>query len=127
MNIVMLIGRLTADPKVSNSSTAVAKYNLAVERIGSKEGQQNADFIPCTAFGKNAEFAQKYLSKGMKIAVQGRIQTGSFKKEDGTRVYTTEVIVDRHEFCEKRSSSYDGYSESSEDYAEVADDEELPF
>lgn len=106
MNLVTLIGRLAADPEVKHSGeTAIAKYRLAVDRRYKKEGQPEADFISCVAFGKSGEFAEKYLSKGMKIAVEGRIQTGSYTKDDGTKVYTTDVIVEHHEFCEKKAES----------------------
>ena len=103
MNKVILCGRLTKDPDVRYSkgekSTAIARYSLAVDRYG-----EGADFPSCVALGKNGEFAEKYLKKGMKILVEGRIQTGSYKNKDGQTVYTTDVIVDRHEFVEKKSS-----------------------
>lgn len=134
MNKVILIGRLTADPDVNQtqSGSTVAKYTLAVDRSIKKEGQQQADFPRCTCFGKNAEFASKHLVKGTKIAIEGRIQTGSYEK-DGVKYYTTDVIVDRHEFCEsKRTASaasdplddlkgYGVYSEYDED------DGDIPF
>ena len=107
MNKVTLIGRLTKDPDVRYSTgknaTAVARYSLAVDRKFKKEGEANADFINCIAFGKNGEFAEKYLHKGTKIAVTGRIQTGSYTNKDGQRVYTTDVVVEEHEFCENKN------------------------
>lgn len=89
----------------NENQTAVARYRLAVNRRIRKEGEQDADFISCVAFGKNGEFAEKWLTKGMKIAVVGRITTGSYEKEDGSKVYTTDVIVEQHEFCEGRASN----------------------
>ena len=107
MNKVILIGRLTKDPEVRYSQgenvTAVARYSLAVDRRFKREGEQNADFINCVAFGKNGEFAEKYLRKGTKICVCGRIQTGSYEK-DGQKVYTTDVVVEEYDFCESKSS-----------------------
>ena len=138
MNKALLIGRLVADPEVYYSNgekpTAIAKYRLAVNRKFKKEGEQETDFISCVAFGKNGEFAEKYLTKGTKIAIVGRIQTGSYENKEGQRVYTTDVIVEEHEFCEsKNNSSNTTYSQSSE-VADVAAmfeasevDESLPF
>ena len=102
MNRAFLIGRLTKDPEVRQSDTKIAKYTLAVDRRG-----EGADFIPCTTFGKGAEFAEKYLSKGTKIAVVGRIQTGSYTNNEGRKIYTTDVIVEEHEFCEKKADNID--------------------
>lgn len=109
MNKVELTGRLTKDPEVrysngANGSTAVARYTLAVDRKFKQEGQPTADFINCIAFGKLGEFAEKYLHKGVKIAVVGRIQTGSYKNKDGKTVYTTDIVVEEQEFCESKSS-----------------------
>lgn len=105
MNKVVLIGRLTKDPDVRTAGeTTVARYNLAVDRRYKKDGEQNADFIGCVAFGKNGEFVEKHLKKGSKIAVVGRIQTGSYEK-DGQKIYTTDVVVEEHEFCEKKGDT----------------------
>lgn len=106
MNKVILIGRLAADPEIrfTQSNKCVASYRLAVGRAFKAEGQPDADFIGCVAWGKNGEFCQKYLHKGMKIAVEGRIQTRNYDDKDGKKVYVTEVIVDHHEFCESKSS-----------------------
>lgn len=107
MNKVILMGRLTRDPEVRYTqgaqSLAIARYTLAVDRRGSKQGEQSADFINCVTFGKNAEFVEKYLHQGMKIVISGRIQTGSYTKKDGSKAYTTEVVVEEHDFCEKKS------------------------
>lgn len=139
MNKVVLMGRLTRDPEVrytaGQTPTAVANYNLAVDRRVKREGEQNADFIPCVAFGKAAEFAQKYLHQGIKIAVVGRIQTGSYTNREGKKVYTTDVIVEEQEFCEKKADSTaaepqaagpvdaDGFMQ----IPDSVDDEGLPF
>lgn len=110
MNKVILMGRIVRDPEVrysngANGSTAVARYTLAVDRKFKREGQPSADFINCIAFGKLGEFAEKYLHKGVKIAVTGRIQTGSYNNKDGQKVYTTDVVVEEQEFCESKSQS----------------------
>ena len=109
MNKVIEIGRLVKDPEIRYSqganATCVARYTLAVDRKFKQEGQPNADFINCIAFGKLGEFAEKYLHKGTKIAVVGRIQTGSYKNKDGNTVYTTDVVVEEQEFCESKSQS----------------------
>lgn len=101
MNRVILIGRLTRDPDVrwtqGNPSTQIARYTLAVNRRGK---DKDADFISCIAFNKGADFAEKYLHRGTKILIEGRIQTGSYTNKDGQKVYTTDVIVDSHEFAE---------------------------
>ena len=109
MNKVIEIGRLVREPEIrysqGASSTCIARYTLAVDRKFKQEGQPNADFINCIAFGKLGEFAEKYLRKGIKIAVTGRIQTGSYKNKDGNTVYTTDVVVEEQEFCESKSQS----------------------
>lgn len=116
MNKVILMGRLTRDPEIrysqNDSSMAVARYTIAVDRRVSRNGgddQQTADFIGCVAFGRNAEFAERYLKKGTKIAIEGRIQTGSYTNRDGQRVYTTDVVVENHEFCESRGANGGSY------------------
>ena len=108
MNSVHLMGRLTRDPEIKVSQTAngqmtVARYTLAVDRRYKKDGEQSADFISCVAFGKSGEFAEKYLHKGTKIAITGRIQTGSYTNKDGAKVYTTDVVAEEHEFCESKA------------------------
>lgn len=109
MNKTILCGRLTADPDIrysqNDNSIAVAQYTLAVDRKFKKEGEQSADFIKMTAFGKNAEFAEKYLHKGTKIIIVGRIQTGSYTNKDGQKVYTTDVVVEEQEFAESKNAS----------------------
>ncbi len=147
MNRVILIGRLTRDPEVRYSqgdqATAVARYTLAVDRRFKRDGdQQTADFIQCVAFGRAGEFAERYLRKGTKIAVTGRIQTGSYTNREGQRVYTTDVVVEDHEFVEGRNAGGDnsgsGYtpadrpspgSAAGDGFMNIPDgiDEELPF
>lgn len=145
MNKVILIGRLTADPEIrqTQNGTSVSRYRLAVDRPKKQDGEQETDFLSCVCFGKSADFAPKYLHKGMKIAVEGRIQTGSYEK-DGAKHYTTDIIVDRHEFCESRQAasgtaapapayapapapdvSYTGVA--ADDFAIVDDNTDLPF
>ena len=137
MNKVILIGRLTRDPEMRYSQgenpTAIARYTLAVNRPFKRNGEQEADFISCIAFGNTAEFAEKYLSKGMRVAVEGRIQTGSYTNREGQKVYTTDVVVERQEFLEKRAENSQPDSSTAgtdeDGYLNIPDgiDEELPF
>ena len=139
MNKVILMGRLVADPEVrySTDNMAIARYRLAVNRRYKKDGEeQTADFINCVAFGKNGEFAEKYLHQGMKIAVSGRIQTGSYTNKDGNKVYTTDVVVEEHDFCESKAYQSDSGSRPEPSGAagdgfmnipDDVDDEGLPF
>ncbi len=144
MNKVILIGRLTRDPEVrysqNENSTAIARYSLAVDRRFKREGEPDADFISCVAFGKAAEFVEKYFHKGTKIAVVGHLQTGSYTNKDGQKVYTTEVMVEEQEFAESKGSgsgdSGNGGSSRPAPSSAIGDgfmnipdgiDEELPF
>lgn len=131
MNKVILIGRLVADPDIQHtqSGKCVASYRLAVDRAFKSDGQPEADFISCVAWGKSGEFCQRYLHKGMKIALEGRIQTRTYDDKDGKKVYVTEVIVEHHEFCEgKRSADSGGYAEPAQGFTEIDDDgSDLPF
>lgn len=131
MNKVILIGRLTADPDIrhTQSGKCVASYRMAVDRPFKSDGQPEADFISCVAWGKSGEFCQKYLHKGMKIAVEGRIQTRTYDDKDGRKVYVTEVIVEHHEFCEgKKQTDSGGYAEPAQNFTEIdEDDGDLPF
>ncbi len=142
MNKVILMGRLTRDPDIrttgGENAMTVARYTLAVDRRYKKDADQTADFISCIAFGKTAEFAEKYLHQGMKIAVTGRLQTGSYTNKDGQKVYTTDVIVEEHEFAESRGASNTSPAPAkaetatpaaSEGFMDIPDDagEELPF
>ena len=139
MNKVILIGRLTKDPETRYSqgqnSTCISRYSLAVDRQFKRDGEQTADFLNCVAFGKQGEFAEKYLKKGAKIAVTGRLQTGSYTDKDGKKVYTTDVVVESHEFVESKKES--GKETQSSPYGSIGTDgfmnipdgidEELPF
>lgn len=154
MNKVILMGRLTRDPEVRYSAgenaTAVARYTLAVDRRFRREGSdQTADFIGCVAFGRSAEFAEKYFRQGLKVVVTGRIQTGSYTNKDGVKVYTTDVVVEDQEFAESKNASqgasdggYQSYQRSTpapgrpvpstasgDGFMNIPDgiDEELPF
>lgn len=137
MNKWVGIGRLTKDPDVRYSqgenSTCIARYNLAVDRRFKRDNDPEADFISCVAFGKQGEFAEKYLSKGMKIAVIGRIQTGSYEK-DGVKHYTTDIVVEEHEFCESKGSGSASNAAAApqtdqDGFMNIPDgiDEQLPF
>ena len=114
MNKVILMGRLTRDPEIrysqGNDQMAIARYTLAVDRRFNRNGDQTADFINCVAFGRSAEFAEKYLKQGTKIVATGRIQTGSYTNKDGNKVYTTDVVIEDQEFAESKGSSSDGGS-----------------
>lgn len=141
MNKVILMGRLTRDPEVRYSqgenSMAIARYTLAVDRRWQKNSEQSADFISCVAFGKAAEFAEKYLKQGIKICITGRIQTGSYTNKDGVKVYTTDVVIEDQEFAESKnaaaSSAPQGRPESSvadgDGFMSIPDgiEDELPF
>ncbi len=166
MNKVILMGRLTRDPDIKHTNTSngedltIARYTLAVDRKysrGNGNGQeQAADFISCVAFGSNGNFAERFLKQGTKIAVTGRIQTGSYTNKEGQKIYTTEVVVEEHEFAESKkndsgsqnyyppqnnSTTPSGYQQgtgynpgpapmpnSSEGFMNVADfEDELPF
>lgn len=112
MNKTILMGRLTREPEVrysaSDSGLAIARFTLAVNRRFHKDGEPAADFISCVAFGKNAEFIEKYIGKGRQICICGRIQTGSYTNKDGQKVYTTEVVVDEVEFADSKPTSAAG-------------------
>ena len=135
MNKVYLIGRLTRDPEVrytqGENSIAIARYSLAVDRKIKNDGEVDADFINCIAFGRAGEFAEKYLHKGTKIAVAGRIQTGSYTNRDGIKVYTTDVVIEEQEFCEKKNSqnSPSPVADSDAGFMNLPEgiDDDLPF
>ena len=146
MNKTILMGRLTRDPEVRYSQTAepvaIARYTLAVDRKIKREGEQTADFISCIAFGRNAEFAEKYFRKGMKVLITGRIQTGSYTNKDGQKVYTTDAVVEEQEFAESKGSGESnreerdraamqaaGYGDAGDGFMNIPEgiDEELPF
>ena len=147
MNKVILMGRLTRDPEVRYSAgenaLAIARYTLAVDRRFRRDGEASADFISCVSFGRTAEFAEKYFRQGLKIAVTGRIQTGSYTNREGQKVYTTEVVVEDQEFAESRAESEANRSsfqsspapgpapsiDAGDGFMNIPDgiDEELPF
>lgn len=145
MNNVILMGRLTRDPDVrysqNDTSMAIARYTLAVDRRGRRQdGEgQSADFIGCIAFGKSAEFAEKYLRQGTKIVISGRIQTGSYTNREGQKVYTTDVVIEEQEFAESKATneqyaghaSYQAWPQKTGDdgFMPAPDDldEDLPF
>lgn len=150
MNKVILMGRLTRDPDVKytagDNPMAIARYTLAVDRRFKKENEATADFISCVAFGKAAEFAEKYFRQGIRIVVSGRIQTGSYTNRDGNKVYTTDVVVEEQEFAENKNSAAgnsnaqsntaagqqsenQGVSVDADGFMNIPDgiDEELPF
>lgn len=141
MNKVFLMGRLTRDPEVrwttGENAMAIARYTLAVDRRFTRNNEeQTADFINCVAFGKAGEFAEKYFQKGTKIAVSGRIQTGSYTNKDGVKVYTTDIVVEEQEFAESKNASSGnapaGRPEpdaAGDGFMNIPDgiDEELPF
>lgn len=143
MNKVQLVGRLTRDPEVRYStgenSTAIARFSVAVNRrLKNAEGQYEADFINCVAFGKSGEFIEKYFRKGMAIGLTGRIQTGSYTNKEGVKVYTTEVVVEESEFVESKGNGEGNHptsrptpsSASGSDFVNIPDgveDEALPF
>ena len=142
MNSVVLMGRLTKDPDVrytqGQQPTCIARYSLAVDRkTKDANGNRPADFINCVAFGKSGEFAEKYLHKGMKVCIRGRIQTGSYAKQDGTKVYTTAVVGEEQEFCESKAANDTAQNTAQrqqdnsaiDGFMSIPDgiDEELPF
>jgi single-strand DNA-binding protein len=117
MNKVILLGRLTRNPEVrytsgkENTQLCIARYTLAIDRRFKTEGQPSADFINCVAMGKNGEFAEKYLKQGTKIALVGRIQTGSYKNDAGQTIYTTDIVTEEIEFAESKKTA-DSYNPS---------------
>lgn len=127
MNKVILIGRLANEPeeRTTTSGKTVATYRIAVDRQFKQEGQPEADFLNCVAWGKTGEFAAKHLRKGMKIAIEGRIQSRSYDDSNGKKVFITEIIVERHEFVEKKASGTEN-NDSSYDFTEIPD-EDMPF
>lgn len=136
MNKVILMGRVVADPEVriSQNNVTISRYALAVDRMKRKDQEQKTDFIQCLALGKQGEFAEKYLCKGMKIAVVGSWQTGQYTNKTGQTVYTNECLINEHYFCEKKGENARSI-ETSENAAtdgfvnipDALNDEDLPF
>lgn len=149
MNKVILMGRLVRDPDVrytqGEEQKCMARYTLAVDRPVKRDGGKEADFISCVSFGKLGEFAEKCLSKGVKIAITGHIQTGSYTNRDGQKIYTTDVVIESQEFCERKAANdrardqaansqgdagtYDQARADSDGFMNIPDqiDEDLPF
>lgn len=143
MNKVILMGRLTRDPEVrysqnANGQMAIARYSLAVDRSRKREGDPDADFFNCTSFGRQAEFVEKYLHKGTKVVVTGRIQNDNYTNKDGQQVYSVQIIVEEVEFAESKNANNGGASYgnnsapasgSNSDFMNIPDGivEELPF
>ena len=131
MNKVILIGRLTRDPEVrysnGNEPVVVARFTLAVDRWGNKD-EKTADYISCVAFGSRGEFVEKYFRQGMRVAVSGRIQTGSYTNREGQKVYTTDVVVESQEFADSKKTVASA-PETGDGFMNIPDgvDEELPF
>lgn len=131
MNKWEALGRLTRDPEVrySQSGMAVARFSLAVDRRFAKEGEKQADFFNITAFGKLGEFAEKYLKKGTKIALVGRLQQDEYTNRDGQKVTTLGVIAEEIEFCESKKAQEEAKTDAN-GFMPIPDDldsEELPF
>ena len=136
MNKVILMGRLVRDPDVkyanggNSGQMCIASYTLAVDRRFRKEGEATADFLRCVSFGKAGEFAEKYFKQGTKVAVTGRLQTGSYKNRDGATIYTTDVVINSHTFCEKAENKPSSTLKTDSDgFESIPDklDELLPF
>ena len=137
MNKVIIIGRFTRDPEIKyttgENATATARFSLAVNRrFKNKEGNYDADFINCVAFGKTAEFIEKYFTKGMAIGITGRIQTGSYTNKEGQKVYTTDVVVEETEFVESKNKGTsdnvpNNNANSNSNFEEVVSEDEMPF
>lgn len=130
MNRVMLIGRAVRDPEIRHSQDmTIAKFTIAVDRKVKKDGEQSADFISCTAFGKIAEFAEKYIKKGTKIALEGRWQTSSYTNKEGQKVYTNDCIVEQIEFAESKKSDDQTAPASPDNFMNLPSDldDEVPF
>lgn len=134
MNNVQLVGRFVRDPEVryTDGGLSIVRFHLAVDRVFKSENGPSADFISCTAFGKTAEFVEKYFSKGQKIGLVGRIQTGSYENKEGATIYTTDVVAERVEFVESRDRETRNTGTISlndtDGFMNIPDgDEELPF
>lgn len=129
INKVILVGRLTRDPDIHQANDKkVARFTIAVDRRFKQEGGESADFPSIVAFGKTAEFIEKYFYKGMKIALDGRLQTGSYKNRDGNTVYTTDVIAENVEFAEsKKANDEQMTNDTVDEWVQVPDDDGLPF
>ena len=133
MNKIILLGRIVRDPEVrytqGDNSMAIAKFSLAVNRRFKKENEPEADFFNCTAFGKQAEFVEKYLKQGTKILLSGRIQNDNYTNKEGQKVYSIQIMVEEIEFAESKNNSTSEQSQSNDGFMNIPDglQEELPF
>ena len=135
MNKIIMMGRLARDPEISSSTsgTTFARYSIAVDRKFKKEGEPDADFFNCSSFGKQAEFVEKYLKKGTKVVVTGRLQNNNYTNKDGQKVYDVRIMVEEIEFAESKSESSNSAAKSEQssgnDFLNIPDGlvEELPF
>lgn len=133
MNKIILLGRIVRDPEVrytqGDNSMAIAKFSLAVNRRFKKENEPEADFFNCTAFGKQAEFIEKYLKQGIKILLSGRIQNDNYTNKEGQKVYSIQIMVEEMEFAESKNNSTSEPSQSNDGFMNIPDglQEELPF
>ena len=128
MNKTIMMGRLTKDPDITNTTngTVIARYNIAVDRKFKREGDPDADFFSCTSFGKQAEFVEKYLKKGTKVVITGRVQNNNYTDKNGQKVYGTVIMVDEIEFAESKNSE-ETNEPQSDGFVNVSDDVDLPF
>ena len=131
MNKIILVGRIVRDPDIHQANDKkIARFTIAVDRRFKQDGGENADFPSIVAFGKTAEFIEKYFYKGMKIALDGRLQTGSYKNRDGNTVYTTDVIAENVEFAESKKANDEQMTPTNDtvnEWVQVPDDDGLPF
>jgi len=131
MNKVIMMCRLTKDPEIVNttSGTTIARYNIAVDRKFKREGDPDADFFQCTSFGKLAEFVERYLTKGIKVVITGRVQNNNYTDKNGQKVYGTVILVEEIEFAESKKTGSENKEASSDDFINVPEGlvEELPF
>lgn len=135
MNKIILVGRIVRDTETrvsqGDNTTYITRYTLAVDRKFKKDGEPSADFINCVAFGKSAEFAEKYFFKGMKVGVTGHLQTSSYTSKEGQKVYTTDVVIEEQEFCESKQTSEQPAQSSTvgDGFVKIPNGqlEELPF
>ena len=125
MNKCILMGRLTRDPELFTGSTNVSKYSIAVDRKFKKEGEQSADFFSCVSFGKQSDFVQRYLKKGSKVVVAGRIENNTYTDKTGVKKTTTQIIVEEVEFAESKNESSEKKDDNS--FLQVDDIVDLPF
>ena len=133
MNKVIMMGRLTKDPEIryAQSGSAVAGFSIAVDRRFKRDGEPDADFFNCSAFGKTAEFLEKYVHKGTKVVIEGRLQNDSYTNKDGQKVTATKILVDSMEFAESKQASAENQPKAPEPdahgFMDIPDGEELPF